>query len=74
MVLYELMALTRPYATSNLFAVSELTIKGELPQISKEVESIFYNIIPVWKKCLQLDPTKRPTAKELKQMLLSLME
>lgn len=74
MVLYELMTLTRPFATSNLFAVTELTIKGEHPPLPKEVESIFYNVIPVWKKCLQLDPAKRPTAKEIKHMLLTLME
>jgi hypothetical protein len=72
MVLYEIMTLTRPFTNSNQLAITELTMKGEMPVLPEEVVEKYEKIIPLWKSCLSLDPAKRPKISEIKSVLLSL--
>ena len=74
MVLFELMTLSRPFINSNQIAITELTMKGELPVLPEEAVDMYEGLIPLWKQCLSIDPSKRPKISEIKSALLNMDE
>lgn len=72
MVLYELMMLEKPFFDVHPTKRWEMTAKAIKPTLSPEVEAKYKLIIPIWKKCLSKNPSKRPTALKLKQTFAEL--
>jgi serine/threonine protein kinase len=72
MILYEMMALQRPFSGRHLFALSELTLQGTLPTLSEDLLERYDKIILFWKQCLSINPKDRPSVPECKQLLVHL--
>jgi hypothetical protein len=72
MLLYEMMALTRPFSEKTLLNLQDLVSKGTIPQLPDNVKDKYDQLVPLWKKCLTIDPAGRPSIGECKQELLRL--
>eukprot|EP00027_Filamoeba_sp_ATCC50430_P018876 CAMPEP_0168578504 /NCGR_PEP_ID=MMETSP0413-20121227/21368_1 /TAXON_ID=136452 /ORGANISM="Filamoeba nolandi, Strain NC-AS-23-1" /LENGTH=350 /DNA_ID=CAMNT_0008612355 /DNA_START=1 /DNA_END=1050 /DNA_ORIENTATION=+ len=64
MVLYEMMTLKRPFEEASMLEVTRLNENGYLPEISPELQEKYANIVPLFKRCLSVNPEDRPTIKD----------
>jgi len=73
MVIYELMALEKPFANVPPTQRWEMSAKGKIPDLSSEQEAKYEPLLKIWKKCIAKDASNRPTAKKLIQKLSALL-
>jgi hypothetical protein len=68
MILYELMTLQAPYSDVESEAEkNKLILSGQLPMIPLYIEQDeeYAELIEVWRECVQVDASRRPTASQL---------
>ena len=74
MIMYELMTLKRPFEDVNMFQIKDLTMKGlnsiSLPQ---EAEDLYQPFLTLWRSCLALAPSDRPSVIQVKEALIKMM-
>lgn len=69
MLLYELMTLMTPYEDEDFSKLNTLIPSGTLPS-TNHIASDYDSLLQVFRECCQLDPTKRPEVKRVREMLL----
>jgi hypothetical protein len=72
MVMYEIMSLKRPFEDVNMFHIKDVTLKGAI-SLSEELENKYKPLMPLWRMCLQLEPSERPNVNAVKEQLIKLM-
>lgn len=75
MIMYELMALEKPFANVHVTQRWECTMQGKIPELTPgtriidvivlEAQSKFRPLIELWIKCISIDADVRPPAKKL---------
>jgi serine/threonine protein kinase len=74
MIMYELMTLQRPFADQDAFKITELTLVGSVPPLGDSELDRYPSIIPLFRRCLRLQPTERISATDLRRELSSILE
>jgi serine/threonine protein kinase len=71
MVLYELLALEPPYFGIKAFVISKSAAAGQLPPLPPYIilQQEYAPLVSLLRACTDFDPTKRPTALQVLNML-----
>ncbi len=63
--MYEVMVLEKPFYELDTQQRWQAQAKALKPNLPKEVEMRFKDLIPLWHECLSVNPAYRPSAKNL---------
>ena len=72
MIIYELMSLQYPYYECNSpIEVVKATMEGKEPLLTDQQREMYLPLLPLWRRCLALNPEDRPSASDLRDQLQS---
>jgi serine/threonine protein kinase len=71
MILYELITLMVPYEDEDFSKLNTLIPSGTLPS-TDHIATDYASLLQIFKDCTQLDPSKRPEVKRVREQLISL--
>lgn len=77
MVMFEMMTNHKPYFNESQMDILKLITQGKSPSFPKDFsqsqQKMVAPLLPLWERCLEVDPKKRITLPELKEQLLHLL-
>jgi serine/threonine protein kinase len=71
MILYELITLMVPYEDEDFVKLNSLIPAGKLPS-TDHIASDYDSLLAIFRECTQLDPSKRPEIKRIKEQFMHL--
>ncbi|PRP74144.1 hypothetical protein PROFUN_06469 [Planoprotostelium fungivorum] len=70
MIMYELMMFEKPYFDVTPVNRHTVVLSGKRPTIHPEVERRYKDLVHLWQKCTEKDPSKRPETKKILKTLI----
>lgn len=64
-----MMTLEIPYAKEKMFDISKKVAMGKLPELVNNVETLYPNVVKIWKIMVAYEANDRPNVDELMQQV-----